>query len=110
MKTARVSSEKPALDSSANRAGGARRRPARKNSMPIHIGIMCERCRRVHFVATSSAVQFSRSGGGVYRLKCVPPCGETKEFRKEGMQPYRVTDDVFNRGHALEGDYESIPA
>lgn len=77
--------------------------------MPIHVGIMCERCRKVHFVATSSAVQASRRGAGLYQLNCLPPCGEMKEFRKEGMRPYRITEHVFRRGYALAGEYEAVP-
>ena len=92
------------------------RKPARaergdtshQNSMPIHMGIVCERCRKIHFIATSSGIQFSRSGGGIYRLNCPPPCAQWKEFRKEVMQPFRVADDVFRRGYALEGEYELV--
>ena len=75
--------------------------------MPIHAGIMCERCRKIHFIATSSGIQLSRSGG-MYRLNCPPPCAEMKEFRKEGMRPYRVADEVFRRGYASEGEYELV--
>jgi len=77
----------------------------------IHVGIMCERCRKIHFIATSSGIQLSRSGGaggGMYRLNCPPPCAEMKEFRKEGMRPYRVADEVFRRGYASEGEYELV--
>jgi hypothetical protein len=69
---------------------------------------MCERCRKIHFVATSSAIQFSRLGGGIYRLNCPPPCTETLEFQKAGMRPYRVADDVFRRGYAEEREYELV--
>jgi len=31
-----------------------------------------------------------------------------KEFRKEGMRPYRVADEVFRRGYASEGEYELV--
>ena len=34
--------------------------------MRIHMGIFCERRRKVHLIATSSSIQFSRSGNGVY--------------------------------------------
>jgi hypothetical protein len=81
-----------------------------KVPMPIHMGIMCEGCRKIHFVATSSAIQFRPSGGGVYRLNCPPPCAQWKEFRKEGMRPYRIADDAFRRGYASKGEYEPIPA
>jgi hypothetical protein len=79
--------------------------------MPVHMGIMCERCRKIHFIATSSGIQLSRSGGaggGMYRLNCLSPCAEMKEFRKEGMRPYRFADEVFRRGYASEGEYELV--
>ena len=69
-----------------------------QNLMPVHMGVMCERCQKIHFIAKSSGIQISRSGGaggGMYRLNCPPPCAEMKEFRKEGMRPYRVADEVF---------------
>jgi hypothetical protein len=78
--------------------------------MPIHMGIMCEACRRVHFIATSPGIQLSRTTEGIYKLVCKPPCPEVREFRKEGMCPYRVPDDVFRRGYADEGEYELIEA
>jgi hypothetical protein len=76
--------------------------------MPIHMGVMCEACGKVHFVATSRGIQLSRTAEGMYRLTCKPPCPETREFRKEGMHPYRVSDDVFKRGYAEEGEYELV--
>jgi hypothetical protein len=63
--------------------------------MPIHVGILCERCRKAHFVATSSAVEASRRGAGLYELNCPPPCGETKEFRKEGIRAFGVPQDAL---------------
>lgn len=74
--------------------------------MPIHMAIMCERCRKVYFIATSPAIHFSRFGGGIYRLNCSPPCAETMEFQKAEMRPYRAADDVFRRGYAVEGECE----
>jgi hypothetical protein len=77
--------------------------------MPIHMGIMCEACRKVHFVAAASGgIRLSRTIEGMYRLKCTPPCPEVKEFRKEALHPYRVSDEVFQRGYANEGEYELV--
>jgi hypothetical protein len=76
--------------------------------MPIHMGIMCEACRKVHFVAASRGIGLSRTFEGMYRLKCTPPCPEVKDFRKEAMYAYRISDDVFQRGYAEEGEYELI--
>jgi hypothetical protein len=76
--------------------------------MLIHMGIMCERCRKVHFVATSRGVKPSEFSAGMYRLKCSPPCSEGREFRKDSMRPYRISEDVFRRGWADEGEYELV--
>ena len=76
--------------------------------MPIHMGIKCDVCQTVHFVATSRSVRLGESVEGMYRLTCQPPCHEVREFRKEGMHPYRVSDDVFKRGYAEEGEYELV--
>ena len=76
--------------------------------MPIHMGIMCEACRKVHFVATSPGVRLSRTIDGIYRLTCQLPCPAVKDFRKDGMRPYRVSEDAFKRGYANEGEYELV--
>jgi hypothetical protein len=75
--------------------------------MRIHMGIMCERCRKVHFVATSRAIQFSRLSE-TYLLKCPPPCATTGLFQEHLMLPYRVSDEVFRTGWAAEGEYEPL--
>ena len=78
--------------------------------MPIHMGITCEGCGKVHFIRTSSLIQFSGEVAAVYRLNCLPPCGRTQEFQKHDMRPYRVTDDVFQRGYAEETEYDIVPS
>jgi hypothetical protein len=76
--------------------------------MAVPMGILCEACGKVHFIATSSGVELSRSGAGMYRLTCKPPCTAITEFRKNGMRPYRVSDDVFSRGYAEVSEYELV--
>ena len=76
--------------------------------MPIHVGIMCRMCRKVHFIATSHGIKPSKLAAGMYRLTCNPPCPAVGEFRKEGMRPYRVSDDVFKRGYAKESEYDLV--
>lgn len=76
--------------------------------MPVHMGTMCERCRKVYFIATSRAIRPSEFSAGMYRLTCNPPCREFQEFRKDNMRPYRVSEDVFRRGQAREGEYELV--
>jgi hypothetical protein len=76
--------------------------------MSVHMGIMCERCRKIYFVATSSAIQCSRFGGGIYRLNCPPPCATARQFQEHLMLPYRVADEVFRTGYAVEREYELV--
>lgn len=76
--------------------------------MPIHIGIMCNICRKVHFVATSHRIKPSKLAAGMYRLACNPPCRMQREFRKENMRPYRVAENVFKTGYANESEYELV--
>lgn len=78
--------------------------------MPIHMGIACESCGKVHFISTSPLIEFSRECQAVYRLSCVFPCGRTQEFQKHDMLAYRVTDGVFQRGYADETEYEVVPS
>jgi len=77
----------------------------RKAGMSVHMGIMCERCRKVYFIAASRAIRPSEFAAGMYRLTCNLPCREVREFRKDGMRAYRVSEDVFRSGHAKEGEY-----
>jgi len=44
----------------------------------------------------------------MYQLTCKPRCPEIKEFRKDGMRPYRVSEDVYRKGYAIEGEYEVV--
>ena len=74
--------------------------------MPVHMGIMCEKCRRVHFVGSSPGIKPVPTPG-MYALTC-PFCLETREFRKETMHPYRISDEVFKTGYAKEGEYQPI--
>ncbi len=75
--------------------------------MPIHMGIMCEKCHKLHFIGTSSGIK-PMPTPGMYAL-CCRFCSETREFRKETMRPYRVSDQVFKTGYANEDEYVAIP-
>jgi len=75
--------------------------------MPIHMGIICEKCHKVHFIGTSSGIK-PLPTRGMYALSC-RFCSERREFRKETMHPYRVSDAVFRTGHANEGETGPIP-
>jgi hypothetical protein len=76
--------------------------------MPVYMGIMCEVCRKVYFVATSRAIKPSRTVENTYVLACPPPCREVRSFRKETLRPYRASDEAFQRGYAEEGKYELV--
>jgi len=78
--------------------------------MPMHMGIMCDACLKVHLIATSPSVRPSPGTPGMYLLTCRPPCSETREFREETMRPYRVPENMFQRGYAEEGQYELVNA
>jgi hypothetical protein len=77
--------------------------------MPVHMGVICDRCRKVHFIATSPGIEFGPPGAATYRLCCKPPCDEARVFRKDEMRPYRVSDEAFRKGYAEEGEYEPLP-
>lgn len=78
--------------------------------MPVHMGVTCERCGKVHLIGTSPIIEFSRSGQGVYRFNCPSPCGHAQEFQKHNLLACRVTDDVFRRGYADETEYDIVPS
>jgi hypothetical protein len=77
--------------------------------MPVHMGVICDRCRKVHFIATSPGIEFGPPGAATYRLCCKPPCEEARVFRKDEMRPYHVSDEAFRKGYAEEGEYEPLP-
>jgi hypothetical protein len=71
------------------------------------MGIMCEKCHRVHFIGMSSGIK-PLPIAGMYALFC-RFCSEIREFRKETMRPYRVSEKVFKTGHANEGECVPLP-
>jgi hypothetical protein len=76
--------------------------------MAIHMGIMCDACRTVHFIVTSPGLELSHTFEGMYKLTCQPSCSAVRQFRREEMRPYRVANDVFARGYAEAGEYELV--
>ncbi len=72
------------------------------------MGITCERCRKVHFISTSPGIKPNPATPGMYLLTCKFPCPEVRDFRKEAMLPYRVSDEVFQRGYAEHDEYDLI--
>ena len=72
------------------------------------MGIRCDACGRVYFIASSHVIKSSRTAQYMYLLSCMPPCDQLKEFRRDAMYPYRVRDVVFKRGYADEDEYELV--
>ncbi len=75
--------------------------------MSIQMGILCEKCHTVHFIVTSHGIK-PMPTPGMYVVSC-GVCSERREFRTETMRPYRVSEEVFQTGHANEGEYFAIP-
>jgi len=75
--------------------------------MEVQMGIMCEKCRRIYFILTSSGIK-PTDAPEFYVLSC-RFCMEKREFRKDLIRPYRVPDQVFDSGSAAEGEYDPIP-
>jgi hypothetical protein len=71
------------------------------------MGILCEKCHTVHFIGTSGAIRPMKTPG-MYAVSCF--CSVKREFRKETMHPYLVSDEVFSTGHANAGIYVLITA
>ncbi len=76
--------------------------------MPIHVGIMCEWCRTVLFAASWHGISPSKRDAQVFEFACKPPCTAVREFRKDELRPYRISEDVFSKGYAREGEYQLI--
>jgi hypothetical protein len=79
-------------------------------TMPIRMGIMCENCGTVYFVASVSRdrIQFD-SQVGAYRLACASPCKRTRLFQRTEIRAYQVTTNVFRLGYARRDEYEEVP-
>jgi hypothetical protein len=78
--------------------------------MPIRMGITCENCGTVYFVASASRdrIQFD-SQVDAYRLICASPCKKMRLFQRTEIRAYQITTDVFRLGYARRGDYEEVP-
>jgi hypothetical protein len=78
--------------------------------MPIRMGIMCENCGTVYFVASApkNRIQFD-SQVDAYRLICASPCKRMRLFQRSEIRAYQVTTDVFRLGYARRDEYEEVP-
>ena len=79
--------------------------------MPVHVGIACEKCEKVYFLATDTdriEPDFSQMGLELFRLTCAPPCSAVRSFHKGDMRPYSVSTYSFERGFANWGEYQEL--
>jgi hypothetical protein len=78
--------------------------------MPIRMGIMCENCGTVYFVASvsSNRIRFD-SQIGAYRLICASPCKKMRLFQRTEIRAYQVTTDAFRLGYARRDECEEVP-
>ncbi len=77
--------------------------------MPIHVGIACQSCERVYFIARTDQIEFLAETFE-YQLFCPPPCGVTRRFHKKRMGTYSVGTYCYNRGYANPGEYQLLRA
>ena len=77
--------------------------------MAVHMGIQCDGCGRVYFIARTDRIEFSSSNlDGRYKLTCVLPCKAVRYFTREEMQPYSVSTSCYERGYADRGQYQVL--
>ncbi|HVO59301.1 MAG TPA: hypothetical protein VMT53_00120 [Terriglobales bacterium] len=75
--------------------------------MPIHVGIVCESCERVYFIARTDRIEFLAETGE-YQLVCPAPCGVSRRFDKQRLAPFSVKTPHYSRGYANRGEYELV--
>jgi hypothetical protein len=78
--------------------------------MPISMGILCERCRRVYFIprsGKSARIHFDRAHGE-FRLHCDPPCNAVVPFHRAVLKPYSIADESLELGYADVGQCQAI--
>lgn len=81
--------------------------------MPVAMGISCEKCGRVYFIAhpdNARRIRFDDTEKlrPAYQLSC--QCSAVHFFEKREMLPYSVTADCMERGYAERADYIQIVA
>ncbi len=78
--------------------------------MPICMGILCEECRRVHFISPSrkSGYVLYDRGRRKFRLTCLSPCGRVTYFHGGMLKPYLVSAGGLERGYADVAEYRPM--
>ena len=78
--------------------------------MPVHVGIACNKCQKVYFMATDNdRIEPDHLAGlNMFRLTCPPPCRAVRFFHNGDMRPYSVSTYSFERGYANWGEYRDL--
>ena len=76
--------------------------------MPVHVGIACQKCQKVYFLATDTNRIEPDAGLSMFRLTCAPPCRTVRLFHDGDMRPYSVSTYSFERGYANWGEYREL--
>ncbi len=67
--------------------------------MPICMGVLCERCRKVYFISSSGTsvhITYNRARGE-FKVICDPPCNAITFFQKGMLKAYAVTAEILAR-------------
>jgi hypothetical protein len=78
--------------------------------MSVQYGIVCDRCRKLHFISgkrKSSRVHYDRVRRE-FKAICIPPCANTISFQRGMLMPYMVPDEALQHGYADVDDCRPI--
>ena len=70
--------------------------------MAVRYGIICDRCKKLHFIAgesKSGRVRYDRDRGE-FKATCVLPCVNIISFQRRMLSPYIVPEEAVQRGYA----------
>jgi hypothetical protein len=80
-------------------------------SMPVRVGIMCEKCERIYLLVhpdNAQRIQFDpASDPHPYRLRCT--CRAERHFDRTQILPYMVSERVCDSGRADRDEYYAVP-
>ena len=82
------------------------------STMPITVGVMCEKCERIYLLAhldSPKRIQFTPGSDPHprYRLTCI--CKVERHFDSAQTKPYRVSGYACSKGYADRDEYDVIP-
>jgi len=81
-----------------------------RDDMPVRYGIVCDRCRKLHFISDERKVHHIRYDRkrGEFTARCIPPCPNTIYFQRRMLMPYVVPDEAVQRGYADVDDCRPV--